>query len=109
VEFKQKIFRFEGPEQLLSSAERLGDENIKESREIYQGKFVGVLPNSRSFEFQTATELIKGKIGITIEDPDMIIREWLKRKVNISLDVVQVGQGRPRYTLNTQNLTDSED
>jgi len=35
-----------------------------------------------------------------VEDPDLINREWLKRHTNITLDVVQVGQGRPRYTLN---------
>lgn len=101
MEFKHKIFRFEGLNQLDRSADRLGDANIKEGQETYQGKFVGVLPNSRSFEFQTSDGLIKGKIGVYLEDPDLLIREWLKRPAQITLDVVQVGQGRPRFTLNT--------
>ncbi len=100
LEFKQRIFRFEGPDQLKQSADRLEEGNIKEDREQHQGVFVGVLPHSRSFEFQTSNALIKGRIGSAVEDPDLINREWLKRQTNITLDVVQVGQGRPRYTLN---------
>jgi len=100
LEFKNKIFRFDGFEQLVHSAGRLAEDNIKEGSETYQGEFVGVLPNSRSFESQTAGGLIKGKIGPAIDDPDVIIREWLKRHASIVLTVVQVGQGRPRFTLN---------
>lgn len=99
LEFRDKRFRFDGFEQLGRSASRLGEDNIKEHSEIYQGEFVGVLPNSRTFEFQASNGLIKGKIGPSIEDPDLILREWLKRDVTITLSVVQVGQGRPRYTL----------
>lgn len=101
LEFKNKIFRFESIDQLIKSADRLEEGNIKANQKMYQGMFVGVLPNGRSFEFQTPHELLKGKIGLSIEDPDVIISEWLKRSANITLDVVQVGNGRPRYTLNT--------
>src|SRR5690606_10006692 len=45
LEFKHKIFKFEGMEQLEKSAGRLKEENIKEGRVTYQGKFLGVLPN----------------------------------------------------------------
>lgn len=101
LEFKNKIFRFENIDQLIKSADRLEEGNIKADQKMYQGMFVGVLPNGRSFEFQTPNELLKGKIGLSIEDPDVIISEWLKRSANVTLDVVQVGNGRPRYTLNT--------
>ncbi len=100
LEFKHKIFRFESIEQLAKSAGRLEEGNIKEGRQDYQGEFVGVLPNGRSFEFKTPDGLIKGKIGSLIDDPDLINREWLKRNTSITLDMVQVGQGRPRFTLN---------
>jgi len=101
VEFKHKIFRFQGLDQLTQSATRLGDENIKESRQIFHGQFMGVLPHSRTFEFQTLDrEVIKGKIGSAIEDPDVMNADWLKRDVTITLDVIQVGQGRERFTLN---------
>ena len=100
MEFKNKIFRFENIDQLIKSADRLEEGNIKADQKMYQGMFVGVLPNGRSFEFQTPNELLKGKIGLSTEDPDVIISEWLKRSANVTLDVVQVGNGRPRYTLN---------
>ncbi|WP_431050232.1 hypothetical protein [Roseateles sp. L2-2] len=100
LEFKQKLFRYDDLRQLEHSAARLQESNIKEDRASYNGEFVGVLPNSRSFEFQTSEGLIKGKIGPLVEDPGLINREWLKRSTTITLDVVQVGQGRPRFTLN---------
>ncbi|GGX34327.1 hypothetical protein GCM10007242_46460 [Pigmentiphaga litoralis] len=99
LEFKDKVFRFEGAEQLERSAGRLAEGNIREVRETHQGMFLGVLPNSRSFEFQTANGFIKGKLGMTIEDPDVINRQWLRQETRITLSVIQVGQGRPRYTL----------
>lgn len=101
LEFKHKIFRFEGIDQLKKSADRLEEGNIKEGVESYDGEFVGVLPHSRSFEFQTVDGLIKGKIGASIDDPDLINREWLRKSAKITLDVVQVGEGRPRFTLNS--------
>lgn len=100
VEFQNKVFQFEDLNQLEKSAGRLDEKNIKETRKTYRGEFVGVLPNSRTFEFQSTEGLIKGKVGAQIEDPDLINREWLKRSTTIMLDVVQVGQGRPRYALN---------
>ena len=104
VEFKNKIFKFAGLEQLTESVGRLAEANIREVRETYHGQFVGVLPNSRSFEFQTTDALIKGRVGLGVDDPDLINRSWLKRDVEITLDVVQVGQGRPRFTLNSLDL-----
>ncbi|AZS80109.1 MULTISPECIES: hypothetical protein [Achromobacter] len=100
LEFKGRIFRYEGFDQLTHSASRLGEENIQEASESFAGEFVGILPNSRTFEFQTEDGLIKGRIGASIADPDVILRDWLKRSVQITLAVVQVGQGRPRFTLN---------
>ncbi|TRM49410.1 hypothetical protein YH64_029370 [Achromobacter sp. LC458] len=100
LEFKDRIFRYDGFDQLTRSASRLGEENIQEAAESYAGEFVGILPNSRTFEFQTADGLIKGRIGASIEDPGVILRDWLKRSVHITLAVVHVGQGRPRFTLN---------
>jgi hypothetical protein len=101
LEFKHKVFRFEGLEQLERSANRLEEGNIKEGRESFRGSFLGVLPNSRSFEFLTTEEVIKGKIGPSVADPYIINREWLQREVEITLDVVKVGQGRPRFKLNS--------
>lgn len=100
LEFKQRVFQFEDLHQLEHSAGRLEEGNIKETRESFHGEFVGVLPNSRTFEFQTPDGLIKGRIGPLVGDPAVINQEWLRRPTEITLDVVQVGLGRPRFTLN---------
>lgn len=103
LEFGDRLFRYADFEQVRASCERLKDENIQETQETYRGEFQGVLPAGRTFEFQPAdqAELIRGKIGLAIEDPDVLNRKWLHKPVTVKLDVMQVGQGRPRFTLMT--------
>jgi len=101
IEFKDDFFRFRDVDQLKRSVERLKEENIVEDNYEYFGEFQGVLPQSRTFEFRTsdAGEIIKGKIHGTIDDPDVINREWLHTPCHVTLNFVQVGQATPRYTL----------
>jgi hypothetical protein len=101
LEFEDKFFRFDSREQLEVSAERLQEGNIRECEEDFIGNFAGMLPSGRTFEFNLTdgNPPIKGKVAAEIEDPDLINREWLKRPAKIKLGVIQVGQGRPRYTL----------
>lgn len=108
LEFEENYFRYDGVEQLRISAERLSDSNIKETTEIYMGEFQGVLPKSRTFEFKIVEEdsILRGKIDASIEDPDVLNREWLHIPVRIELNVIQVGHGRPRFSLSTiENVT----
>lgn len=106
IEFADRHFRFASHEQIKASCERLKSDNIQEREEIYRGEFQGVLPAGRIFEFRQADQagLIKGKLDMTIEDPDALNREWLHKPVTVKLNVMQVGQGRPRFTL--MNLND---
>jgi len=101
LEFGNHIFRHLDDEQVRLSCERLRDDNIQERDDIYQGEFEGVLPTGRTFEFRIANqnELIKGKIDRSIQDPDILNRQWLHRLAIVKFHVMQVGQGRPRYTL----------
>lgn len=101
LEFKNQFFRYRNIEQLQLSVERLQEDNIHERDEEYTGQFEGVLPHCRTFEFKLNDQdiILKGKINIAIEDPDLLNREWLHKLVNIKLHVIQVGQGRPRFTL----------
>lgn len=101
LEFKEQFFRYQNIEQLKISAERLQEENIHESDEEYTGEFQGVLPQSRTFEFKLLDQrgILKGKVDIAIDDPDLLNRDWLHKTVNLKLHVIQVGQGRPRFTL----------
>ena len=106
LEFDDRFFRFSDIDQLKKSADRLQESNIHESQDIYTGELQGVLPNSRTFEFKFIDQdgIIKGKVDKAIDDPDILNRNWLHKPISIRLDVVQVGQGRPRYAL--RNLVD---
>jgi hypothetical protein len=101
LEFKEASFRFSGIEQVRASAERLKSNNIKESEETYVGEFQGVLPKSRTFEFKVSDGegVLRGKVGPEIGDADILNREYLHKLVTVKLHVIQVGQGRPRFTL----------
>lgn len=105
LEFGERAFRFTDYDQIRESSERLKDENIQEWEETYQGEFQGVLPTSRTFEFQPQGEgaLIKGKVDASIQDPDLLNREWLHRPVSVNLHVMKVGQGHPRFSLMSLN------
>jgi hypothetical protein len=59
------------------------------------------LPASRTFEFKLSDQdgILKGKVDKAINDPDVLNREWLHTPTTVKLSVMQVGQGKPRYTL----------
>ncbi len=101
LEFGERFFRYADYKQIKASCERLKDENIQEREESYLGEFQGVLPAGRTFEFRLSDQegLIRGKVDPDIKDPDVLNREWLHKPVTLTLHVMQVGQGRPRYTL----------
>jgi hypothetical protein len=102
-EFDGKVFRFTDMDQLRRGRDRLAGENIKESAEEFVGEIQGVLPKSRTIEFKIAgkEDVIRARIGPDIEDADILNRSYLHRPSTASMQVVQVGQGRPRYILNT--------
>lgn len=43
--------------------------------------------------------MIRGKVDQGIDEPEVLNREWLHKPVTVTLKVMQVGQGRPRFTL----------
>lgn len=102
LEFKERRFQYEDIDQLQHSKKRLQEDNILESEELFSGKMVGVLPLGRSFELildGDKQRVIRGKIGSDIEDPDILNRDFLQKNIKITLQVIQVGQGRPRFTM----------
>jgi hypothetical protein len=101
LDFNESIFRFTGSKQVRTSAQRLNADNIRDTTEEFTGRFDGALPTSRTFEFKPVDQrgILRGKIGPDIEDSHVINRDYLGKLVKVSLNVIQVGQGRPRYTL----------
>lgn len=112
LEFENRLFRYNDYEHLKNSSCRLKDDNIKEAEEVFLGEFQGVLPTGRAFEFKLSDQkgLIRGKLDISIDDPDNLNRQWLHKPVTIKLNMMQVGEGRPRYTLmSLDNITKYND
>ena len=106
LEYKKHFFKFDNVDHLRITIERLREDNIRVSDDTFSGEFQGVLPKSRAFEFKLSDQkdIIRGKVGSDIEDPDALNRNWLHKPVQIKMHIIQVGQGRPRYTL--QSLDD---
>jgi hypothetical protein len=101
LDFNESNFRFTGSSQVRNSAQRLNADNIRDATEEFTGRFDGALPTSRTFEFKPVDQkgILRGKIGPEIEDSHIINRDYLGKLVKVTLNVIQVGQGRPRYTL----------
>ena len=92
--------RFTDVGQVSRSLARLAADNLHESEERLRGEFVGVLPNSRSFEFRLASDgqIIRGKVSPRVQNVDAI-NDHLHSAVQIDVTRTQVGNGRPRYLL----------
>lgn len=100
LEFKDEVFRFADVGQVRRSEGRLRKDNIHEEEKRISGQFIGVLPQSRTFEFRIAEgeEIIRGKVGPDIQDAGVINR-YLERDLMIDIHTKSVGTGSPKYTL----------
>ncbi|MCK2128171.1 hypothetical protein MX652_15935 [Thauera aromatica] len=92
--------RFTDVGQVSRSLARLAADNLHESEEQLRGEFLGVLPNSRSFEFRLTSDqqIIRGKVSPRLQNVDDI-NGHLHQAVQIEVTRTQVGNGRPRYLL----------
>jgi hypothetical protein len=100
IEFKGEVFRFADVGQVRRSEQRLSKDNIHEADEELFGRFQGVLPRRRTFEFmiEDTKDVISGKVGAEITDASEI-NHVLEEPVKIQVHTKQVGEGRPRYAL----------
>lgn len=64
--------------------------------EELKGRFLGVLPSQREFEFQVedSGKIIDGEVGATITDAG-IINDHLRRSVTIRVRVKRMGINNP--------------
>lgn len=100
MEYDNRLTRIDTADQLNSIINRLDNENIKEYTTSFQGEFQGFLPTSRTFEFKDVNgDIIKGKVGLDIEEPGIINRDYLYKQVSINLNAIQFGQAKPKFTL----------
>ena len=92
--------KLEGVQERLAAAGASPAE-AAESRLTFRGEFLGVLPDGREFEFRLAEgdQVLCGKLGAAIDDPDVINRH-LHQPVTIDVLATPLGARQPRYTLN---------
>jgi len=102
LQYKGQSIRFSDVGQVRSSLERLSTDNLHEWPQQLEGVFVGVLPQSRSFEFRLTDnqQIIRGKVAAAFQNIDDINRH-LHQPVRIEVMTTQVGNGKPRYLLKT--------
>ena len=100
LQYRGRSIRFTDVGQVRSSFDRLGADNLRESEQQLRGKFLGVLPNSRTFEFELAGEarIIRAKVAPSIQNVDEL-NQHLHQTTSITVMTTQVGNGRPRYLL----------
>ncbi len=100
LQYGGRSVRFIDVGQVSRSLARLEADNLHESEDQLCGEFVGVLPNSRTFEFRIAGDgqIIRGKVSPRLQNVDAI-NELLHQLVQIDVTRTQVGNGRPRYLL----------
>ncbi|GJG95840.1 hypothetical protein [Cupriavidus pauculus] len=108
IETGGETFRFQDFEQVARSVERLSNENVREEEVSLSGRFVGVLPHHRSFEFEQegVAGVIYGKIAPRLEEPAELAAN-LGAIYVATFARAQVGGGRPRYVLLTAVRTES--
>jgi hypothetical protein len=105
LELDEAEFRFSDVGEVRRSAERLSQDNLSEKDTLLMGEFQGVLPKARTFEFKLTAnqEIVRGKIGPAISDPDDINRH-LHSLVKINVQETRVGNGKPRYVLSASPI-----
>jgi hypothetical protein len=100
LEYADRVVRFCDVGEVRRAVQRPSQDNLREEDATLFGEFQGVPPEGRRFEFQMAEggEVIRGKIGPAVGDPD-VINKRLHRPVQINVHAMCVGSGRPRYVL----------
>jgi hypothetical protein len=97
-------FRYRDIDGIIRSKQMLSPSNFKEETRPLAGCFIGILPETRRFEFRVSdtNEVIKGKI---LNIPSKKIEDFNKNSLfnNVSVDmkVYRIGDSKPRYSVET--------
>jgi hypothetical protein len=95
-------FGFRDLQEVARTATRLR-EDVHETDAAFVGRFIGMLPTARTFEFLVFgtgpdEKVLRGKIGAEISNPEIINRH-LNQDVTVQLRETRVGRGTCRYHL----------
>lgn len=100
IKTQRSKFSFSDLDQVLKVKEVLTEDNIKKKEKTVEGIFVGILPYSRTGEFQEtgSNEIIKIKIPKKVDLPDDI-KSILHKNIKINIKETTYKDRKPSYTL----------
>jgi hypothetical protein len=100
LELGNSVFRFRDSAEVQSSLDRLSRENLQEEVVEIHGRFEGLLPRRRTFEFRRTdnNEVLTGKLAAAIQQPERV-NDHLGEPIVIRLTRTVVGRGRPRFVV----------
>ena len=105
LEFKKHVFGFSDVSQVRRGQNRLSRDYISVEEQEMSGRFQGMLPAHRTFEFlnETTGGVVSGRIDSAVMDADKI-NNILNRPVKIKVVSRQAGAARRRYVLLSYEL-----
>ena len=100
LEFKKHVFGFSDVSQVRRCENRLSRDYISVEEQEMSGRFQGMLPAHRTFEFlnETTGGVVSGRIDSALMDADRI-NDILNRLVKIKVVSRQAGAAHRRYVL----------
>ncbi len=100
LEYRDHILRFSDVNQVRRSERRLGGDHVCDEEQQLAGRFLGMLPARRTFEFENddAGAIISGRIDPALKDADAI-NDILNRPARITVVARRVGTAGSRYVL----------
>lgn len=100
IEHEDEVFRFADVAQVRKGEHRLRQENIHQTQCVVRGRFLGVLPSQRTFEFLEADtdRVISGRVDRTIKDAS-IINDVLDKPLRVRLLSKRIGAANERFVL----------
>ena len=106
--FKDYVFRFRDLEQVQQSVADLNPNNIQETENEFDGRFVGYLPDSRRAEFvnNQTSDILSGRVASSVRNADAI-NDRLEQDLRIRVRVRRVRDGKPAYTIIGYNVLES--
>ena len=100
LEFKGRTLRFSDVGEVRRVEKRLGSDHVLDEEQQMTGRFLGVLPAKRWFEFRNegAGRVVSGRIDAALKDAGAI-NEILNRRTRITVVARRVGSAGSRYVL----------
>lgn len=100
IETAEREFRFDSSQQVATSLVRLDTKNIVREETVLEGRFEGLLPTPRTFEFRRADtgEIVVGKIYPEVTDIAEI-NGHLGKPARVRALSHRVGSAKARYVL----------